>query len=183
MGSAKSESCPLGPHFKLTSKQSPEKKAEIEYMKNIPYASAVGSLIYLKGTAKVSICYGDQEAFLEGYTDMAGDIDSKRSTSGYMFTFVGRAVSWQSKLQKCATLSTMEAEYIAITEYAKELLWLKRFFKEIRDVVEEKQLFIEKVNTKDNGDDMLTKNLPKPKHEVCCTIAGLSIVQESSSSS
>ena len=49
---------------------------------------------------------------LEGCTDedMAGDIDSRKSTSGYLMTFSGGAISWQSKLQKCVALSTTEVE-------------------------------------------------------------------------
>ena len=52
---------------------------------------------------------------LEGFTDadMAGDFDNQKSTSGSLFTVVGGAVSWQSKLQKCVALNTTEAEYIA----------------------------------------------------------------------
>jgi hypothetical protein len=66
---------------------------------------------------------------LEGYTDadMAGDLDHKKSTSSYVFTFAGGAVSWQSKLKKCVSLSTTEAEYITATKAGKELLWLTRF--------------------------------------------------------
>ena len=43
---------------------------------------------------------------LDGYTDadMSGDIDSSKSTSGYMMTFAGGVVSWQSKLQKCCSI-------------------------------------------------------------------------------
>ena len=36
-------------------------------------------------------------------------------------------MAWQSRLQKCVALSTTEAEFIAITEACKELLWLKKF--------------------------------------------------------
>ena len=62
---------------------------------------------------------------------MAGDVDSKKSTSGYLITFLGRVVSWQSKLQKCVALSTTEAEYFAIIEASKELLWMKKFQQEL----------------------------------------------------
>ncbi|GAB2302035.1 hypothetical protein Dimus_038790 [Dionaea muscipula] len=62
---------------------------------------------------------------------MAGDLDSRKSTSGFLMTFAGGAVSWQSKLQKCVALSTTEAEFIAATEASKELLWMKRFFTEL----------------------------------------------------
>ena len=58
---------------------------------------------------------------------MAGDLYGRKSTSGYLFTFAGGAVSWQSKLQKCIALSTSKAEYVAMTKARKEMLWLKKF--------------------------------------------------------
>ena len=58
---------------------------------------------------------------------MDRDLDCRKSTSGYLFTFVGGALSWQSKLQKCVSLSTIEAEYIATTKAGKEMLWMKWF--------------------------------------------------------
>ncbi|KAM2380536.1 hypothetical protein EV1_040838 [Malus domestica] len=90
-------------------------------------------LRYLKGTSKMCLCFGGSKPILEGFTDadMGGDLDGRKSTSGYLFTFAGGAVSWQSKLQKCVALSTTEAEYIAATEACKELLWLKRFLQEL----------------------------------------------------
>ena len=42
-------------------------------------------------------------------------------------TYAGGAVSWQSKLQKCVSLSTTEAEYIAAVEACKKVLWMKNF--------------------------------------------------------
>ncbi|GKV14795.1 hypothetical protein SLEP1_g25613 [Rubroshorea leprosula] len=73
---------------------------------------------YLRGTTKLCLTFGQTEPILKGYTDadMAGDLDNRKSISGYLFTFAGGAVSWQSKLQKCVALSTTEAEYIAATE-------------------------------------------------------------------
>lgn len=90
-------------------------------------------LRYLKGTSKLCLCYGGAKPILEGYTDadMAGDLDSRKSTSSYIFTLAGGAVSWQSKLRKCVALSTTEAEYIAAVEAGKELMWLKRFLQEL----------------------------------------------------
>mgnify|MGYP003095416210 CR=1 FL=1 len=88
---------------------------------------------YLRGTSKVCICFGNEKPILVGYTDagMAGDVDSRKSTSGYLITFARGAVSWQSKLQKCVALSTTEAEFIAATEACKELFWMKRFLEEL----------------------------------------------------
>ena len=59
---------------------------------------------------------------------MAGNLDNRRSTTGYVFTFARAAISWASKLQQVVSLSTTEAEYIALTEAAKELIWLQRLF-------------------------------------------------------
>ena len=79
------------------------------------------------------LCFRDGKPMLDGFTDsdMAGDIDSRKSTSGYLMTFVVGAVSWQSKLQKCVALLTTEAEFIAFTVACKEELWLKKFLQEL----------------------------------------------------
>uniref|UniRef100_A0A3Q7J7U8 Reverse transcriptase Ty1/copia-type domain-containing protein n=1 Tax=Solanum lycopersicum TaxID=4081 RepID=A0A3Q7J7U8_SOLLC len=65
-----------------------------------------------------------RKPILCGYTDsdMASDVDTRKSTSGYLVTFAGRVVSWQSRLQKCVALSTTEAELIVVVEACKELL-------------------------------------------------------------
>ncbi|KAI3740618.1 hypothetical protein L2E82_31087 [Cichorium intybus] len=90
-------------------------------------------LRYLKGSSKLCLCYGGAKPIVKGYTDadMAGDLDNRKSTSSYVFTLAGGAISWQSKLQKCVALSTTEAEYIAAVEAGKELIWLKRFLQEL----------------------------------------------------
>ena len=53
-------------------------------------------LRYLKGTAKMCVCFRDTKPVLEGYTDsdMADDLDGRKFTSGFLFTFAGGAVSW-----------------------------------------------------------------------------------------
>ena len=78
---------------------------------------------YLRGTSKLCLCFGKGKPILEGYTDadMASDLDGRKSTSGYLFTFVGGAITWQSKLQKCVAFSTTEVESIAATEAGKEI--------------------------------------------------------------
>ena len=98
---------------------------------------------YLRGTSNMKLCYGSDKPILVGYTDsdMAGDIDSKRSISGFLINFAGGAVSWQSRLQKCVVLSITEAEFIAITEACKEMLWMKKFLKELGSTQERYVLF------------------------------------------
>ena len=62
---------------------------------------------------------------------MAGDVDSRKSTSGYLITYSYGAVSWQSRLQKCVAFFTTEAEFIAATEACKKILWMKMFLHEL----------------------------------------------------
>ena len=85
-----------------------------------------GDMRYLNGTKELFICFGKKEACVLGYTnvDYARDMDKRRSTSGYVFIFTGGAVSWQSCLQNCMSMSTIEAEYIATSEACKEAIWL-----------------------------------------------------------
>ncbi|KAL6219071.1 hypothetical protein ACLB2K_012277 [Fragaria x ananassa] len=129
MEKAKPVVTPLASHMKLSSKHSPTSQKKEEEMATMPYASAVGSLMY----AMMSLCFGNVKSELVGYTyvDMVRDIDMRKSISGYLITFSRGAVSWQSKLQKCVALSTTEAEYIAATKACKEILWLKRFLLEL----------------------------------------------------
>ncbi|CAI0428715.1 unnamed protein product [Linum tenue] len=87
-------------------------------------------LRYLKGTQKYGILYKRQEEgdCLFGYTDSdyAGDLDDRKSTSGYTFFLAGGAISWSSKKQPVVTLSTTEAEFVAASFCAAQCVWLKR---------------------------------------------------------
>jgi hypothetical protein len=126
MSKAKSVSSPLASHLKLSSKQSLTSEKENEEIKKVPYASAVGSLMYamvctrpdiahvvgvvsrflsnpdkehwaavkwilryLRGTSRVCLCFDNGKQVLDGFidADMPGDIDSKKSTSGYLITY------------------------------------------------------------------------------------------------
>ena len=55
-------------------------------------------------------------------SDYAGDLDKRRSTTGYVFIFAGGPISWKSTLQSTVALSITEAEYMAITEVVKEAI-------------------------------------------------------------
>ncbi|KAI5084902.1 hypothetical protein GOP47_0001071 [Adiantum capillus-veneris] len=70
--------------------------------------------------------------FLVGYSDAdwGGDQDTLQSTSAYAFLLAGGAISWQSKKQERVTLSSTEAEYVAMTLALKEGIWLKHFLME-----------------------------------------------------
>ena len=59
-------------------------------------------------------------------SDFAGCPDTSRSTSGNCITWMGAAISWNSNLQACVTLSTAEAELVAMTRAAQEAIWFRR---------------------------------------------------------
>ena len=89
---------------------------------------------YLKGTINHGIHYskkGSQECICYSDADWAGDIDDRRSTSGYLFQISGGAVTWSSKKQSCVALSTAEAEYIALASTAQEAVWMRQLTTEL----------------------------------------------------
>ncbi|KAG8501668.1 hypothetical protein CXB51_004714 [Gossypium anomalum] len=90
-------------------------------------------LRYLRGTTNVCLQFGRTEDGVIGYvdTDFTGDLDRRRSLTGYIFTIGGCAISWKATLQTTVALSTTEAEYMAITEACKEAIWLKGLFSEL----------------------------------------------------
>ena len=55
---------------------------------------------------------------------MAGDAVSRKSTTGYLWSWHGNLVSWSSQRQKTTALSSAEAELISIVEALRELKWL-----------------------------------------------------------
>ena len=62
---------------------------------------------------------------------MAGDVDVRKSTTGYVYTLGSTTISWVSKLYNIVVLSTTEAEYVAVTEASKEMIWLQTFLEEL----------------------------------------------------
>lgn len=92
---------------------------------------------YLNGTVNLGIVFsGKKSQIVNGLksqecpvshcdSDWAGDVDTRRSTTGYVFCLAGGALTWKSRLQPTVALSSTEAEYRAITEAGQELLWLR----------------------------------------------------------
>ena len=100
-------------------------------------------LRYLRGTTSHALCFGGSDTDLQGYVDadMASDKDSRRSTTGYVFTMGGTIVSWISKLQQVVALSTMKIEYVATIEASKKMIWLHRFMEELGKKQENSRLY------------------------------------------
>uniref|UniRef100_A0AAV1U369 Integrase catalytic domain-containing protein n=1 Tax=Peronospora matthiolae TaxID=2874970 RepID=A0AAV1U369_9STRA len=89
---------------------------------------------YLQGTKMHGICYKPSAKIdFRGYSDAdwAGDLADRKSTSGYVFMLLGAPVSWGSKKQPSVSLSTSEAEYIALSLAIQEGKWINRLLCEI----------------------------------------------------
>ncbi|CAA0811089.1 cysteine-rich RLK (RECEPTOR-like protein kinase) 8, partial [Striga hermonthica] len=157
---------PMSHGVSLSKTMSPNTPEEREWMSHIPYASAIGSIMYamlcirpdvahvlsvtsryqsnsgeehwkavkmilkyLRKTKDIFMVYENRELNLEGFTDSGfqSDKDDFNSMSGYLFTLNGAAVSWKSSKQETISDSTTEAEYIAASDAAKEVVWIRNF--------------------------------------------------------
>ncbi|THH16855.1 hypothetical protein EUX98_g9236 [Antrodiella citrinella] len=87
---------------------------------------------YLKGTKGWWLTLGgDENSPAVGYSDADGMSNPDRhAISGYAF-LIGGAVSWSSKRQEIVSVSTTEAEYVALTHAFKEAIWLRNFIIEV----------------------------------------------------
>ncbi|XP_073281876.1 uncharacterized protein [Primulina huaijiensis] len=65
------------------------------------------------------------------YITTISDTNDSKSTSGYVFSIGGGAVSWRSSKQTCIARSTMESEFIALDKAAEEAEWLRNFLEDI----------------------------------------------------
>ena len=87
-------------------------------------------LRYLQGTKGLMLTYRRSNSLeIEGYSDsnFAVDIDDRNSTSGYVFTLAGGAISWKSSKQTVIASSMIYAEFVACYEASGRVKWLKKF--------------------------------------------------------
>lgn len=97
------------------------------------WAAVKRILRYLKGTVELKLTYGSSEENIVGYTDAdwAADLDSRKSTSGYIFTLHGGAISWNAKRQPTVALSSTESEYMSAVSGIQEAIWLRGLYTEM----------------------------------------------------
>lgn len=80
---------------------------------------------YLHRHSGVGLTYDATPTELEGYSDASWE--THRSTSGWIIKWQSAALTWGSRKQKCTALSTCEAELIALSEAAKDVVYLRKF--------------------------------------------------------
>ena len=90
-------------------------------------------LRYLRYTRYSGLHYTRYPVVLEGYSDAnwISEVKNSKSTSGYVFTLAGAAISWKSLKQTVIARSTMESEFIALDKCGEEAEWLSNFLKDI----------------------------------------------------
>lgn len=109
------------------------------------HVNAVKRVIrYLVNTKNVCIRYGESNDLI-GYSDadFAGDVDTRKSTTGYIFLMNGGPVTWLSQKQKTIALSTTEAEFVAACESAKEILWLQQLLLDLGEKYDVIKLYVD----------------------------------------
>lgn len=127
---------------------------------NLAHWKAVKRIFaYLIGKKNLGITYrsGGKNSELVSYcdSDYAGDIETRRSTTGYAFTYANGLVTWSSQRQKIVTLSTTKSEYVAAAAAAREIIWLRKLICDLRSGEDETTvLYIDNQST-----IKLTKNL------------------------
>ncbi|GKF97129.1 hypothetical protein Tco_0292950, partial [Tanacetum coccineum] len=141
MDNSKRGHIPMQERLDLNKTQGASTPEKVKRMQNVPYASAVGSIMYatavktilkyLRNTKDMLLVYGgnpEAELRVECYCD-AGfetDRDDTKSQTGYVFILNGGAVDWKSYKQSTTAMSATEVEYIAAScntlksEYAAE---------------------------------------------------------------
>uniref|UniRef100_A0ABD2WYT5 Reverse transcriptase Ty1/copia-type domain-containing protein n=1 Tax=Trichogramma kaykai TaxID=54128 RepID=A0ABD2WYT5_9HYME len=155
---------------------------------NTHWTAAKHVLHYLKGTSNMKLVYSMDKKGLRGFADAnwGSDITDRKSYSGYVFSLCNGAISWCSKKQKSVALSFSEAEYMSLSDAAKEAIFLSSLLKELgfadlsRTIIYNDNQSAGKLATnpymptEEMIADILTKALPKPKVNFCVNGLGLS---------
>lgn len=92
-------------------------------------------LRYVKGTLEYGLMYTKDAGnnVLTGYSDsdLAGNVEDRKSTGGMVFYLNECLVTWVSQKQRCVALSSCEAEFMAATAAACQAIWLRNVLKEL----------------------------------------------------
>ncbi|GJR36974.1 retrovirus-related pol polyprotein from transposon TNT 1-94 [Tanacetum coccineum] len=151
------------------------------------YRGMIDTLVYLKAS-RPDLTFDDSSIALTAYadTDCAGCQDTRRSTSGCMQLLGDRLVSWLSKRQKSVAISSIKAEYIAMSGCCAQILWMRSqltdyglgfnnipIFHFIKEQVENGVVELYFVNTEYQLADIFTKALCRERIEFLINKLGM----------
>ena len=102
----------------------------------------MNTIQYYSTTKNLGITFGTTDSknsdkpILDYYSycdsNYTGDIDTRYSTTGYIYFIAGSSISWKTVCQHTVTLSSTEAEYYTLTEAAKEAIWYQTFLDKLK---------------------------------------------------
>ena len=83
---------------------------------------------YLAGTQEFKLNFQKHGEGLRAFADSSyAEESDRKSRTGYVITLANGPISWRSKRQPIVSLSSMEAEYIALCSVIQEVKWFKKF--------------------------------------------------------
>ncbi|CAL2237494.1 unnamed protein product [Prunus armeniaca] len=121
----------------LKKEHCPKNKEEEDEMRNKPYASLVGSIMYAQRTKAymlIYICIENLELVGHANVNLGKAEDDYISTSCFLFKMARAFVAWKSAKQSDVLSSTMFSKYIACYEATSHAVWLRNFIKDIKVV-------------------------------------------------
>ena len=98
------------------------------------WTAAKRVLRYLNGTRDLGIIYNSGGEIMPkcfSDSDWGQNCDDRRSISGNIFLLSNGPITWQSKRQPTVALSSMEAEYMAVSLATQQIIWLRSFLNEL----------------------------------------------------
>ncbi|KAK0587894.1 hypothetical protein LWI29_030815 [Acer saccharum] len=125
MQDSKKGMLPFRHGIKLSKEQVPKNEHEEQFMSRVPYASAVGSLMYAMLCIRLDICFAI--GIVSRILISNQILTPENPHQGLCLLLEEESVIWRSIKQSCIADSTMEAEYVAACEAAKEAVWLRQF--------------------------------------------------------
>ncbi|GJY17492.1 retrotransposon protein, putative, ty1-copia subclass [Tanacetum coccineum] len=123
---------------------------EVQHMQIVPYASAIGSIMYAVRRTRPDVAFAQNlcsrfqqnpdmalvfgakpkdELKVSCYADanFQTDRDDTKSQTGNVFALNGGAIDWKSAKQITTVMSSIEAEYIVAGEASMEAVWMRKF--------------------------------------------------------
>jgi hypothetical protein len=94
----------------------------------VHWAAVKQILRYLYDTIDFDLCFSRSGSSLLSafsYANWAGNLDDRRSTSGFAIFLSGNLISWSSCKQSTVSRSSTESEYKALADATAELIWIQ----------------------------------------------------------